>query len=996
MKFQQAIKKLNRDQLQAVEATEGPVMVIAGPGTGKTQVLTLRIANILKKTDTDPQSILGLTFTESASHSMRKRLLKFIGTTAFKVNISTFHAFASGLIKEYPDYFNNLSSGDTLDDIARIKIVESILDKNQFNLLKPTNTPYYYLSAILSSISILKRESVFPKDFKILLKQNLKSLEDKKEDLTKAEFIKQESQILKNLELLTIYQKYQEVLTLINRYDYEDMINWVKEALLQNEDFREIVQERFQYVLVDEYQDTNNSQNQIVNLLSSFWGESANIFVVLDDEQAIFRFQGASLENALNFTKSYPKAKIITLTDNYRSQQNILDSSRSVIENNKYNLQNKLTQINRKLISKTDFPVKKIKIAKTNTQIEENLFLVNKIKFLLTKEVNSAEIAIIVRNNNDLTSISQALTHSNIPHFVEGGDNVLDSLVVKYLILLLTVLNTIRVNQEDPELFTLLNYPFTKINPLSVIKLSRLAHKNKTTILDLALKKNTKIKRYLNKLINISQKESQTTFVKFLELALKKSGLLNWILSQDEKTFLSDINSFFEFAKILNQSQKDLNLNLFLDNLKTLKANNLKIPSSTNQNSHKKVTLITAHKAKGQEWDYCFIAGCIDGKWGNQVVRSLIKLPTEILKNNLDHDPLEDERRLFYVALTRTRKKVYISFAKSYPTQGKLKYSFPSQFIDEITKKNKVSVKVNFSSKSISSFTSNIISPPQNDLIVGESDFIDGILKEFRFSVTALNNYLECPYKFKLNNLYRIPTSKKAYLSFGTAVHTALENFHKKYKQEKILPKKEFLLKKFKTALKKEILTPEELSERITQGKKILEKYFDLHKNEFKQAFFIEKFFGSANSPVLLEDIFLTGKIDRIDIIDEAKKTIKVIDYKTGKKKTRGQIEGTTADQNGSLKRQLVFYKLLASLDPHFPYQVEHAELDFIQSPSEANKSGKEVFIISNKEVEELKSVIKNSYQRIKEHQFEKTSDNSICQNCEFKNHCWPKGQTLT
>jgi len=310
--------------------------------------------------------------------------------------------------------------------------------------------------------------------------------------------------------------------------------------------------------------------------------------------------------------------------------------------------------------------------------------------------------------------------------------------------------------------------------------------------------------------------------------------------------------------------------------------------------------------------------------------------------------------------------------------------------------KYKITKNIKYPVKALNKFIIKNITFTRSNLIANEKELIDNILKDFRLSVTALNTYLDCPYKFKLNNLYRIPTAKKPYFSFGTAVHKALEKFHKKYQSENQLPPKRYLLDQFKSALTQELLTTDELKERLLQGKRFLNKYFDLHQPDLKPALYIEKFFGTSSSPLVLDNIFLTGKIDRIDIIRSKNKTVKVIDYKTGKKKTRGQIEGATADQNGALKRQLIFYKLLVSLDPTFPHKVAQAELDFIQSPKETGKSGKEVFHITNKDVQELKTVIKKSYKKIKNYQFNRTVDHAICHRCEFKNHCWPTGTPQT
>ena len=340
LKFQQAYQRLNKLQKAAVDHIEkGPLMVIAGPGTGKTQVLALRIANILKVTDARPDTILALTFTEAAAKNMRERLLEMIGKDAYYVQINTFHAFCRQVIADFPEYFPLKRDSEHLPDLERYQIFEELIDEFKPENLRPLNDHYLYVNDIINSISDLKREGISVLEFEKIVEFEEKELESlKAETKSKTKIQKAEKKFKKNKDLLLLYQEYQQKLQEKLRYDYDDMINFVVEAFEENEILLREYQENLHYFLVDEYQDTNTAQNKLVNLLVSYWeerGGQADLAVVGDPNQAIYRFQGASVENVLAFTRVYPNATIITLDQAYRCPQNIYNMATELISYNK-------------------------------------------------------------------------------------------------------------------------------------------------------------------------------------------------------------------------------------------------------------------------------------------------------------------------------------------------------------------------------------------------------------------------------------------------------------------------------------------------------------------------------------------------------------------------------------------------------------------------------------------------------------------------------------
>jgi DNA helicase-2/ATP-dependent DNA helicase PcrA len=425
-----------------------------------------------------------------------------------------------------------------------------------------------------------------------------------------------------------------------------------------------------------------------------------------------------------------------------------------------------------------------------------------------------------------------------------------------------------------------------------------------------------------------------------------------------------------------------------------MKTNRLVISEQDLDIKAEAVSLSTAHKAKGKEWDYVFVYKTIDGKWGNNRSRDLLKLPETILSNTdiSKKEKNEDERRLFYVALTRAKKQVYLTHAERYLTNTYLKEAIPSMFLTEISKKYQELIEPRLGPQAAKVLQEWLEPPKQPTPTIAEKDWLRTIVADFKLSATALNTYLTCPYKFKLNVLVRVPRAKESYLSFGTAVHRALEMFFKSFIKEDRHPGKQYLLEQFETALKRESLLPTDYKDRLRQGKQILSAYYDYYHDEFRKPLFVERFFGYGWSKAFLDDIPLTGKIDRIDLIDQADKTVRVVDYKTGSAKTRNQILGQTKDANFDYIRQLVFYKLLATLDRTFPLKVHETMLDFVEPNKKTGKFKQEKFIISDEQVEELKQTIRDVMKDIRALKFEHTTDYRHCERCEYQQHCWPEG----
>jgi len=988
--FNEAYKKLNEAQKKAVDTIEGPVLVLAGPGTGKTQVLTTRIANILKETDTAPESILALTYTDAATREMRDRLIGLIGKDGYYVKVATYHAFCADIIAENPERFSKPSGLATATELEKIQIIKEILERGSFPLLKPTGDPIFYLKYILGAISDLKREGYGVDKFKQLVNILKEEFDIEKGDLKKAAYIEKEKLVNKNTDLLNIYEKYQKKLGNLGRFDYEDMINWVVDAFEKDPDFLLTYQEKFQYILGDEYQDTNSSQNRLIFALASFWGEGANVFVVGDPNQSIFRFQGASKENVQQFQKRFPDLTKIVLDQNYRSTQTLLNSAAGLLGGDPLNHTAKFK----------DLP---IKVAKFTSPIFEDEFIADTVKRKIKNGAKPADFAVITKDNADIENLVNLFKSKSLPYRLEGGVNVLATPLISQFLKILQLVTSFQGKIDDLDLFIVLNFPYFKLNPLSVLKTARIAHKNCEPLVDTLLDAHPEIDDAVidifHQFLSWNSKAATKTVPEMFQIIFQESGLLDYVLALPQPILeLNRFGTLFDDVKKQAGAFPGLDLYGFVENLKVMEENGIKLEEMALISDENTVTLTTAYKAKGQEWKTVFIYRFADTHWGNKTQRQMIKLPPGILalEDTDKDDKNAEERRVFYVALTRAKRDLYLTGSTEYPTSQKM--IFPSMFLGDLSKENLKYIKVGKYQKNAAKILGKLMAhtEPAEVLADGEKKYLKEIIKDFKLSPTALNKYLECHYKFKLDNLYRIPRTTSPSMSFGTAVHSALQYLYIDLDNNGKVESKESFIKDFNSALRHEVLSEADFKNYKEKGQKVLSAYYDFYQDSFIPALFTEKNFGkSLTSQVFLGDIPLTGKADRIDLTNKADKHVRFIDYKTGQPRTRNDIEGKTKNSDGGYKRQLVFYQLLADLDRSFGYKVKETELDFI----EADKSGKfhkEKFNITSEEVAELKKIIKETMVGIRAFNFDRTTDYSHCVRCDFRTHCWPTGLPAT
>lgn len=952
--FETRFGSLNSAQKKAVETIEGPVMVIAGPGTGKTTILTLRIANIIRLTDTAPESILALTFTESGALTMRRKLAEVIGPAAYRVGIHTFHGFAERIIQQYPDYFSRIIGSTVITEAEQIKIISKCLKSKRISVLRPYGDPAYYVKPILREIHLLKREYVSPKKFLISLK-NEPELGSKP---SRTEIEKQEKRQAKNLELALVYTEYESELQKQRYYDFDDMLLELIKAMESEPVFKLILQETYQYILADEHQDANASQNRILELLADFH-DLPNLFIVGDDKQAIYRFQGASLENFLYFTKKYSEAVVIDLKHNYRSHQGILDASHSLILNNP-----SIPGRERQKLLSSRTGTRTISVEELPSKNQELEYLASSVKNLLAKGEKPEEIAVLYRENREAGAIAEVLKSHGLAYRIESELDLLDEPDVAALIMLCQAVYDPANSQVLGQALLL---PMLSRDNASVMDIFARANREKISLYKLlsSAKRDSigegLVKKVYEQILGWSGDGQVLLFPNFLQKIIQETGLMASILSAPNSLErLDSVQSFSEYVAKAAQSKKTFRLKDFIEYIEIVREHGISATRSFNEHLQG-IRLMTAHKSKGLEFNQVFIVNAVDGIWGNRFRRNLFNVP--IIEHIRDTGRIEDERRLFYVAMTRARESVRIFYSRL----AEEKEFLPSQFIAEIDPRL-VSFRVLGSvagpevlsedfggvaidkNASLKSFKENL-----NKNSILNSGFIRSKFFGQPFSVTHLNNYLKCPWEYFFVNLIRIPQIPTKQQMYGTAVHATLRTFFEAYKDERDFSLKK-LLQIFRHNIDGQAMSSDDREDSFKKGKKALGGYYQQYNGFWSRRLLTEYPVRGVIVSVAALKLELTGKLDKIEFLND--REVGVVDYKTAKPKSRNEIEGKTSAKSfgqGDYKRQLVFYQIL--LDRLNKFKMKYGEIDFIE-PNERDLYKKERFEVSSQEAEELLRVI--------------------------------------
>jgi len=916
MKNTDFLEKLNSRQRQAVDKIYGTVLVLAGPGTGKTQMLTCRIANILQQTDTNPSNILCLTFTENGATQMRNRLQKWIGTEAYRVNIFTFHGFCENVMNWYPEVFSEQKGEKEIaDDLKKALIFRSVIDSRAWKKFRPFGDNYNWQYKFLKAVSDLKRETVSLEKLREMIPVEKERLEGNPENIykkdskfgKKGEFKptareKINDKMEKLEEFCGLWKAYEAEMSKQKAYDFDDQIAWVVDKIATNKNLKADLQERFQFVLVDEYQDTNSAQNAILWHLADFF-DDPNLFVVGDDDQSVFRFQGASIQNILEFKEKFPKAEIMNLVDNYRSGQKILDTAYAVIKNNLERVDQ-----DKELNAAKDIEVK-IEKATYTSRFSELISLAEKIQEQIKEGVSPGEIAIFARENKEVKEIANILQKLKIPVSTRVFENIFEDVNVKFLILMLKIFENPTLNHEFLEL---LHAPFWQVSAKTLFQVSLEAREDRKGIASI-LQKHAKDSPELGRVISLFVEGRKNYYhlpaYLIAEKMFHEAGQAQFLSEKKNENRISDLLKIRKLIEWLEKHPQD-SLSEVLKKIDLHAELKIAIAPDPLPLDKHSVQVMTVHKAKGSEFEVVFLSGLLDKTWGNRKPHTKIPLP-ELSASN--HNENEEERRLFFVALTRAKKNLFLSFAeKDFSGRDRT----PSQFWheipdnlceiflpDQLEERAQELLPVFFATE-LPQFTRD------------ESDILHKLTQKFVWSATSLQNFIECPRKFLYVNLLRIPLPPKKHFGYGSAMHKALETFCKYFAKTGKLSE-ELLLTEFERSLQAQNLTLLEFKESLVHGKEILKQYFIANKDKFSRKVSTEFEFSRD---LRIKDILSTGKVDKIEFAED-KKTAVFVDYKSGKP--------SSVKKGERLWRQLVFYDLLAR-NAKLDFTVEKFELEFL------------------------------------------------------------------
>lgn len=1054
-------RNLNSAQKQAVDTIEGPVMVVAGPGTGKTELLGVRVANILSKTDTLPENILCLTFTDSGATAMRERLISIIGKDAYKVAIHTFHSFGSEIINQNREYFYNGASFQPADDLTRYEILRSIFSELDYKnpLASTMNGEFTHQNDAARVIAELKRSGLSSDELRTILDMNEEALDiterivvpifdgtinksmgpkvaellpDLREKASAVETVYEITPLLRTIydslvmavaatesehptkpltawkkkwleknkagalcfksrrhieklrAIVFVYYEYLRRMESAGLFDYDDMILQVVHALELHDDLRFNLQEKYLYTMVDEFQDTNVAQMRIIHSLTDNPVNEGrpNIMVVGDDDQAIYSFQGADISNVLRFREVYPQTQLVVLTDNYRSKSAILEKARQIITQGSDRLENLLPELD-KTLQAHNAGGGDVQLVQTDTAPQERQWLVNSVSQRIKEGIDANDIAVLTRKHGEIAQLLPYFQKAGIQVRYERQDNALDEAPIKALELLAKVVVGLSESRHDlvnsllPEL---LAHPAWGITAAELWRLSSDTYDARKRWMDVMettprfvtihawliglaqASLNTALEPMLDSMIGRpSDIETDPSFSPFYTYYFSGTAL-----AQNPTQYLDYLTSLQTIRSHLREYNHDEtpSLTSFITfiGLHRQLGTRLPITRLVGEGEGQAVNVMTAHKSKGLEFDTVFVLNAIDTIWGEKA-----RSPSRSINypENLPLAPAgdsSDERlRLFYVAMTRAKAQLYLSFSGIADT-GKtaLVASFLSD--QEITQHNGPTSHVD-ATDTVELAWYQPLTVPTDDLMT----ILKPKLSTYKLSATHLNHFLDVsrggPQSFLLDNLLHFPSTKAAAASYGTAIHSTIQHIHLHMAatgQQKPL---EDVLHDFETFLARERMTPDELQKYTQKGSEQLTAFLQERASTFSQIQKPELNFSYQD--VHVGDAHLTGMLDVANIY-KTEKTMTVTDYKTGKPIKNG-VAVTEYDKIKlhKYKQQLLFYKLLVEHSRDYSnYTVTHGCLSFVE-PTAAGEIVDTTISYEPEEIERLKLLIDRVWQKI-------------------------------
>ncbi len=1049
--YKLALDGLNARQKEAVEIIDGPLLVVAGPGTGKTQLLSTRVANILNKTDVGPSNILCLTFTDNAARNMRERLTYIIGRQAYHVAIHTFHSFGVEVINQNPDLFNGRQLLQQVDELGRYQLLAEIFEDLPHSnpLSAKVGDNFIFIKDTLDVIGWLKQNAISPGELHLQLNANKKAMDKLAEALAEtfteppmAKHLPKYEELFTDIQKLTtgelilgfpafadscaaelefaivqtdingrfapkitewrniwcqknaegkqvfkdsgrnwrkmqaLANVYRELLDSMSRqglYDFDDMVMESVHTMEQNSELLFNLQERYQYILVDEFQDTNKAQLRMLAALGDnpVHEGRPNIMAVGDDDQAIYAFQGAEASNMAAFAKIYG-IKPIVLDENYRSDKKILEVAEAVAEQISDRLESVVPGAKKKLRPNKIFPKTTIDYQTFPSELAQYSWIAEEVTKLIESGTEPEQITIIAPRHKYLERLMPYLGEKSIPVAYERRENILDAPVILELASMAELVVALSENRQDEVdgLFgQVLSYDFWGIDPLLLIDISLECYKKHRHWLDvLAKHKNPQIKAItgwfsdlakrsrlepmeymIDRLVGGSINGIDNEFDRIELPAEKPSSFISpfreYYFSSEryEKTTESYLNLLGQLSSLRNnlrqwRPNQALRINDLCEFIELSRSAGLKIIDT---NPHTQTTaavqVMTAYKAKGLEFEAVFAINTQDEIWGPTAKSRGLRIS---LPHNLPIAPVgdsdNDKLRLLFVALTRAKHTLRIC---GYSQDLNNKLSPQLSFLDEIGGLEPKQINKPAPVKAVEILSTDW-SYRFRQIIADKPVLMAPILDDYKLSVTHLNNFLDVadggPYYYLMHNLLRFPEALTPSAAYGDSIHQALKWLHGELRQNGNLPDTSAIQKYFEDVLSRKHLKKSDHTRLKARGDDALKRFIKEKGGIFEAKDLAER--GFNNDGVVIGEAHLSGKIDIIHFVDSS--VVTVYDFKTGKPAAgwRG-VDSIEKIKLHKYRQQLLFYKLLVenSASFHGRLKVGKGRLEFV----EADANGK-------------------------------------------------------
>ena len=969
------LQNLNPEQSAAVTHAEGPLMIVAGAGTGKTMVITRRIGWLIEQGLAKPDEILALTFTDKAAGEMEERVDKLLPYGYVDLWISTFHAFCERVLRDYAIDIGLSSNFKLASATEQWMLVRKNLDRFELDYYRPLGNPTKFIHALLKHFSRAKDELVAPADY-LEYAKNLKL----NTDSAPAEEADSDAQRIE--EVANAYHIYEQLLLENNALDFGDLINRTLYLFKRRPHILAFFRHQFKYILVDEFQDTNFAQYELVKLLAA---PANNLAVVGDDDQSIYKFRGASISNILEFERDFPGAKKVFLIKNYRSKQNILDLSYEFIQqNNPYRLEVKLKEsggLSKKLVSASE-GAGEIHHLKTETAYEEAAAAAKKIIELKNQDAQSSwnDFAVLVRANSHADLFVRTLADAQIPYQFVASRGLYAKPVILDIVAYLKLLDNYH---ENTAMWRVLNMKIWNLPEPELIKLNYYAKKKAKSLWEIAREaaafdfkpETLKIFGIITALV-----EKHTTLAKLKDAGwvlwafLADSGYLKNLTREDNAESgenISFLNQFYKKLEQFKEAVPEPSVRNFLELINMeIEAGEEGVLAQSPDEGPEMVKILTVHAAKGLEFKYVFIVNLVERRFPTDERREPIELPRALIKEILPEGDvhLQEERRLFYVAMTRAKEGLYFTSAEDY---GGSRAKKPSRFLvelkfasEEAAKKKRAVLDVGIKTEE---------KPPERKM--------SGYFLPERFSFTQIKAFETCPLQYKFQHILHIPVAGRATFSFGQSIHSALQKFFSLVQERAgkrqvdifggTAPRKpevtvEELLKIFESSWIDDWYDDKKHKEEyFEKGKKCLREYFESIKDNLPVPLYLEKGFN-----LKIGDYTFGGKIDRID--ERPDGTVEIIDYKTGKARAEDKID----------KDQLLIYQLAAQNPQILDRKAGALSYLYIEDNKKISFLGEE------KELVRLQDKIIGTIKEMEQSSFPATPGEFKCKFCDFKDIC--------